>query len=45
VSEKLKTKSVCDKQFNLFICVVVTAPVYIEFHFWIDEEEREAADL
>jgi hypothetical protein len=23
----------------------VTAPEYIEFHFWVDEEGREAADF
>jgi len=41
LSEKESTMSVHDKQFNLFIYVVVTAPVYIEFHFWADEEGRE----
>ena len=45
VSEKESTMSVHNKQFNSFIYVVVTATVYIEFHFGADEEGREAADM
>jgi len=41
VSEKESTMLVHDKQFSLFVYVVVTAPVYIEFHFGADEEGRE----